>query len=158
MQVIEALKNKADNILVGGRTSNLLCQEKKYANDKKIILAQDGLDKNKRVVESCNDPMSILDIGPKTLALFENGIKNAKTILLAGPLGKIEEPVFSHGTEAIYKAVAESQSYKVAAGGDTIEALNYFKLFDKFNFVSSGGGAALEFLAKGSLPAIEKLK
>ncbi len=155
--VIDALKNKADKILVGGRTSNLLCQEKKYLTAKNIMLAIDGIKQDGRVIAADKDPMAVLDIGPKTIELFKVNIKNAGTILLAGPLGKVEEAGFSRGTEKIYGAVSDSSAYKVAAGGDTIEALHKFKFFAKFNFVSTGGGAALEFLAKGTLPIIEKL-
>ena len=155
--VIENLKNKADKILVGGRTSNLLRQENKYQHDDKIILTVDGFDRNKKLINAEEDPLAILDIGPKTIKLFKGKIIKAKTILVAGPLGKIEESEFVKGTKEVYGAVANSIAYKVAAGGDTIEALNKFKLFDKFDFVSTGGGAALEFLAKGTLPVIEKL-
>ena len=102
--------------------------------------------------------MAILDIGPRTIKIFKEKIATAKTILLAGPLGKIEDPSFIFGTKEIYDVVADCPAYKIAAGGDTIEALNKFKLFDKFDFVSTGGGAALEFISKGTLPAIKKLK
>ncbi|MBU2595779.1 phosphoglycerate kinase [Patescibacteria group bacterium] len=156
--IIDALKEKADKILVGGRTSNLLCQENKYQDEEKIILAVDGLDKNKEVISADEDPMAILDIGPKTIKLFCQEIIKVKTILVAGPLGMVENKEFAGGTREIYSRVAGSDSYKVAAGGDTIKTLNKFGLFNKFNFISTGGGAALEFLAKGTLPVIKKLE
>jgi len=155
--IIDRLKNKTDKILVGGRTSNLLHQEKKYINDDKIQLTIDGIDQKKEVIKAEERPLDILDIGPETIKLFRAEIIKAKTILVAGPLGKIEENPFANGTKEIYSQVSKSNSYKVACGGDTTEALNKFGLFDSFNFVSTGGGAALEFLAKGTLPSIEKL-
>jgi phosphoglycerate kinase len=156
--LIDGLKNKVDKVLIGGRTANLLHQEKKYQGDKKIILNIDGIGQNKKIVPvDGGDPMAVFDIGPETVKLFKEEVKKAKTVLIAGPLGKIEEDDFATGTKEIYKAVSELRGYKVACGGDTIQALNKFGLFNKFSFVSTGGGAALEFLAKGTLPAVSKL-
>ena len=156
--VIDSLKNKVDKILVGGRTSNLLHQEKKYQDDDRVVLNIDGINESKQVVKPDQDPMAALDIGPETIKLFRSEIVKAHTVLVVGPLGKIEEAAYANGTREIFSAAGDSNAYKVAAGGDTIKALKKFGLFDNFNFVSSGGGAALEFLAKGTLPAIQKLE
>lgn len=156
--VIDSLKNKVDKILVGGRTSNLLHQEKKYQNDDKVVLNIDGINQNKQIVTPEKDPMASFDIGPETIKLFRGEIVKAHTILVAGPLGKIEEAAYANGTREIFFAVGYSNAYKVAAGGDTIGALKKFGLYNNFDFVSSGGGAALEFLVKGTLPSIKKLK
>ena len=122
--VIEALKKRADKILVGGRTSNLLRQENKYQDEADIILALDGLNKDKKTIGAYKNPMAILDIGPRTIKIFKEKIATAKTILLAGPLGKIEDPSFIFGTKEIYDVVADCPAYKIAAGGDTIKNLN----------------------------------
>jgi phosphoglycerate kinase len=156
--VIDSLKDKVDKILVGGRTSNLLHQQGKYQNDNKVVLNIDGINESKQVIKPDQDPMAALDIGPDTIKLFRSEIVKAHTILAVGPLGKIEEAAYANGTREIFFAVGYSNAYKVAAGGDTIETLKKFGLFENFNFVSGGGGAALQFLAKGTLPAIQKLE
>lgn len=155
--VIEGLKDEADKILVGGRTANLLCAQGQYQGSDKVILAVDGFNKRKEVITAKDEPLKILDIGSKTIKLFLLELKKAKSILLAGPLGRVEEEPFGAGTKKVYQAVADSASYKVAAGGDTIRVLNQLQLFNKFDFVSTGGGAALEFLVKKTLPVIEKI-
>lgn len=97
------------------------------------------------------------DIGPKTINMFENVIKIAKTIIWNGPMGKIEEAEFMAGTAAIAKAVAASEAFSVVGGGDTVEALNKLKIADRMGFVSSGGGAMLEFISGKRLPGLEVL-
>ncbi len=98
------------------------------------------------------------DIGPQTIELFKDKILLAKTIFWAGPLGKIEEEKYQKGTKEIAKAVIESEAFSVVGGGDTIEFLSKFGLLEKFNHVSTGGGAMLEFLSGEKLPGIEALK
>lgn len=101
----------------------------------------------------------IFDIGPETIKMFQEIIKDARTIFFSGPLGKFEDERFRTGTQRILEAIVRNhQAIKVAGGGDTIAALNYFKVFDKFDFVSTGGGAMLQFLAGEKLPGIEVLK
>ncbi len=98
---------------------------------------------------------NILDIGPKTIKEYIGLLQFAKGIIFNGPLGKFEEPRFEKGTQAVFRAIAQSQAFSMAGGGETIAALEKFKLFNKIDYVSSGGGAMLEYIAKGSLPGIE---
>jgi phosphoglycerate kinase len=97
------------------------------------------------------------DITINSIEKFEEEIAKAKTILVAGPIGKYEEEGHRQGTQRVFTAVANSNAYKVAGGGDTEEALTTCSVRDKFDWVSVGGGAMLEYLAKGTLPGIEAL-
>ena len=98
-----------------------------------------------------------LDIGQKSIELFSKEISKARTIFWNGPLGVFEWDNFSNGTKSIANAVAESQAVTVAGGGDTITALNKYKLYSKISHVSSGGGAAMEFLEGKELPGVVSL-
>jgi phosphoglycerate kinase len=97
------------------------------------------------------------DITLHTIERFKEEIGRAGTIVLAGVLGKYEDEGHRQGTKEIFEAVANSGAYKVAGGGDTEAALTIFNLTDKFDWISVGGGAMLEFLAKGTLPGIQAL-
>jgi phosphoglycerate kinase len=101
-----------------------------------------------------------LDIGPETVQTFCDFIKRAQTILWAGPMGKYEDPTYMTGSVKIAEAVVEATkngAYSVAGGGDTVAILTELGLRDKVSFVSTGGGAMLEFLVNGSLPGIDVL-
>jgi len=99
-----------------------------------------------------------LDIGDKTIKMFSKIIKKANTILWAGPLGKFEDTEYEQGTKKIaQKIVKNKQAFKIAGGGDTIFALTKFGLRDKFDHISTGGGAMLAFLAGAKLPGLEAL-
>lgn len=100
----------------------------------------------------------ILDIGPKTIALYGEIIKSAQTILWNGPVGVFEMEPFSQGTRAIAMAVAQSAAFSLAGGGDTVAALNQFNLKDQIAYVSTGGGAFLEYLQGDLLPALVALE
>ena len=101
----------------------------------------------------------IYDIGPDTLKLFSKIIKEAKTIFWSGPLGMFEERFFEKGTKEIAISIAENKkAFKVAGGGETVLAINRFGLLDKFDHISTGGGAMLEFLTEKRLPGLEVLK
>ena len=108
------------------------------------------------------DSMRIDDIGPKSIAVFGKILKNAKTIVWNGPMGKFEEKEFAQGTKAIAELLAEKAEKRevevIVGGGDTIAALDKFGLRDKMSFVSTGGGSMLQFLADGTLPGIEALE
>lgn len=99
-----------------------------------------------------------LDIGPATIAQYSEIISHAKTVLWAGPLGLFEDARYSAGTHAIAQAITNSNAFSVAGGGDTINAINKFNLFNKFSFISTGGSAMLEFLVNGTLPGLEVLE
>lgn len=100
----------------------------------------------------------IVDIGPETLKMIEPKIKEAETIFWNGTMGVAEVEDFSFGTKRIAKMIVDSKSKSVAAGGDTVAAINKFGLLRQFDFVSTGGGAALEYLAGKRLPALEVLE
>lgn len=94
-----------------------------------------------------------LDISDETISNFQFQISNAKTIVVAGPMGKYQEA--PEGTKEVFTTVANSKAYKIAGGGDTEAALEKFGLTSKFDWISVGGGAMLEFLATGTLSGIE---
>ncbi len=98
-----------------------------------------------------------LDIAPKTIKQFSEIIKNAKTILWSGPLGKIEDKRYMKGSLAVAKAIIKSSAFSVVGGGDTNAFLAKHGLRDKFGYVSTGGGAMLEFLSGNKLPGLEAL-
>ena len=112
-------------------------------------------------IDNVSDDELILDIGPKTINLIENIIENSKTILWNGPAGYFENKHFAQGSEKIAKKISEEnklkKSFSVAGGGDTVAVINSFGLIDNFNFVSTAGGAFLEFLEGKELPGIKAL-
>jgi len=100
----------------------------------------------------------ILDLGPDTIKLFSKIVASARTIIWNGPLGYSELPAFATGTKEFARAVAESRAYKVVGGGESIAVLDKLRLTSSIDFISTGGGAMLEFLAGDMLPGIEALK
>lgn len=99
----------------------------------------------------------ILDIGPKTAEMLAAQLREAGTIVWNGPVGVFEFEAFSHGTEAIAKAIAESPAFSIAGGGDTLAAIAKYGIEDKVGYISTGGGAFLEILEGKTLPAFEIL-
>jgi len=99
-----------------------------------------------------------LDIGPITAKLYLDQIKKAKMIIWNGPLGKFEDRRFAGGSIAIAKSIAKSRAFSIVGGGETTQFIKHLKLEKKINFLSTGGGAMLEFLAGKSMPGIEALK
>ena len=100
----------------------------------------------------------IMDVGPETSQQLNKMIAQANTIVWNGPLGVFEFEQFSQGTRSLAKAIAESSAYSIAGGGDTIAAISKFNIEDKISYISTGGGAFLEFLEGKKLPAIEILE
>lgn len=100
----------------------------------------------------------ILDIGPKTAAQYSELIKQAKTILWNGPVGVFEMAPFVHGTHSIAKAIATAETFSVAGGGDTIAAIDKFQIADSISYISTGGGAFLEYVEGKTLPAVAILE
>jgi phosphoglycerate kinase len=100
----------------------------------------------------------IMDIGPKTIKQLNEIILKAKTIVWNGPLGVFEFKQFSQGTKNLAKAIATSNAYSIAGGGDTIAAISKFKVKKNISYISTGGGAFLEFLEGKKLPAIAILE
>ena len=139
LEMIEPLSVLADKVLVGGR----LPAYAEISNSDKIILGNLIADKE--------------DITVNTIEKFKEEIAKAKTIVLAGVLGKYEDEGHSQGTKEIFTAVANSKAFKIAGGGDSLIAIERYNLTEKFDWISVGGGASLEFLTKKSLPGIEVL-
>ncbi len=112
----------------------------------------------KNLSEIQNDDI-ILDIGPKTIHSINSILDNSKTVLWNGPAGYFENPSFSKGSEEIAKKIVSLKKniYSVAGGGDTIAVLNKVKAFKKINFVSTAGGAFLEYLEGKEIPGIKAL-
>ncbi len=102
---------------------------------------------------------AILDIGPETQAKFASIIAKAKTIIWNGPVGYIENPAFRRGTDFIYYCITENtDAISIVGGGDTLAAISKKEYLDKITHISTGGGAMLEFIERGTLPGIEALK
>lgn len=111
-----------------------------------------------RLVSQVDDNEKIYDLGPDTIQHLIGIIKKAKTILWNGPVGAFEIPQFSKGTEEIAKAIAASDAFSVAGGGDTLAAIEKFGIADKIDYISTGGGAFLAYLEGAPLPAIAALE
>lgn len=130
----------ADKVLLGG----LLGLNWKDSKPDNLFLPKDYEGKN-------------MDIGPKTVELYKNYLNEAKTILWAGPMGAFEQEQFAFGTYELGKIIAESGAFSIIGGGDTIQATRNVGITHQFSFVSTGGGAMLEFLSSQTLPGLEAL-
>lgn len=119
--------------------------------------AADAQAEVKSVGEVAEDDL-ILDIGPETAALLAAKLRQAGTIVWNGPVGVFEFDAFSGGTEAIANAIAESDAFSIAGGGDTLAAIAKYGIADKVGYISTGGGAFLEFLEGRTLPAVDILQ
>jgi len=111
----------------------------------------------KNVAEVVDDDM-IFDVGPQTSKQFAEILKNAGTIVWNGPVGVFEFDQFGEGTKALSMAIAESPAFSIAGGGDTLAAVDKYNIADKVSYISTGGGAFLEFLEGKKLPAVEILE
>ncbi len=110
----------------------------------------------KPVSQVADDEM-ILDIGPQSAAMLADLLKSAKTILWNGPVGVFEFDQFAGGTEALAHAIADSEAFSIAGGGDTLAAIDKYGVSDKISYISTGGGAFLEFVEGKTLPAVAML-
>ncbi len=110
----------------------------------------------KDVADVADDDM-ILDIGPRTAQLLAEQIGRAGTVVWNGPVGVFEIEAFSQGTRTLANAIAQSPAYSIAGGGDTLAAIAKYQITDKIGYISTGGGAFLEFLEGKKLPAVEAL-
>lgn len=110
----------------------------------------------KNVADVAADDM-ILDIGPQSAQRLANMIQSARTIVWNGPVGVFEFPAFAHGTQILAQAIAASEAFSIAGGGDTLAAIAKYGVTKQINYISTGGGAFLEFLEGKTLPAVAAL-
>lgn len=179
--VIENLLQKADAILLAGAVANTVLKFKGIYgenglkeedvfevikdidfDDPKLIVPIDGmLSKGdySRIggIETIKAGEKIVDIGPKTIENYKEIIKKARTIVWNGPIGMVENEIFAKGTKEITDAIAEQNVFSVVGGGETIDFINKYEMSDKFSFISSGGGAMLDYIAEKQLPGIEAI-
>ena len=132
-----------------------------YPLDVVVSKTLDGNGTIKEINKIDNDEM-ILDIGPKTITSIKNIVEESNTVLWNGPAGYFENPNFANGTKNILEIIADKRVkdkiYAVAGGGETVAVINKFNKLDTFNFVSTAGGAFLEYLEGKELPGIKALK
>ena len=127
-----------------------------------VVVSKDieGLGENKDI-KDINDDEMILDIGPKTISLIHEIINSSNTVLWNGPAGYFENPHFQKGTKEILEIISQKtindKIFSVAGGGETVAAINKFKKLDSFTFVSTAGGAFLEYLEGKTLPGIKAI-
>jgi len=183
LSVLAELAKKVDRLIVGGGIANTfllaagkpigksLAEPDLVADAKKILAtgkvplpvdvvvstSMDGPGKVKDVEAVSNNEM-ILDIGPKTAKAYAGEIASAGTIVWNGPVGVFEKEQFAKGTETIARAIANSRAFSIAGGGDTLAAIGKFGLEKNISYISTGGGAFLEFLEGKKLPAVEALE
>lgn len=179
MPLIKKFIRKADYVFVGGALANDFFKAKgfetgvslignslesvKSLSKYKNIIIPDDIEVNKGKTNRFISPSevekdeNIVDVGPKTIKILEDIINRSKFILWNGPLGKYENG-FGGSTEKILKTIIKSKAKSIIGGGDTVAIISKLKIEDKFDFVSTGGGATLDFLASGSLPGIKALK
>lgn len=119
--------------------------------------SEDAVAELKQVADISTDDM-VFDIGPDSTAALVQILKNAGTIVWNGPVGVFEFEQFSAGTQAIAKAIAESEAFSIAGGGDTLAAIDKYGVAEQISYISTGGGAFLEFLEGKTLPAVEILQ
>ncbi|PPV34544.1 phosphoglycerate kinase [Ectopseudomonas oleovorans] len=119
--------------------------------------AEDAEATVKAVKDVAEDDM-ILDIGPQTAAMFAEMLKASQTILWNGPVGVFEFDQFGNGTKALALAIAESPAFSIAGGGDTLAAIDKYGVAEQISYISTGGGAFLEFVEGKVLPAVEVLE
>lgn len=187
IKVIERFLEIADHLILGGQISNVILEGKKLIvgrpflepeiekiidridlTNPKLHFPVDGIIALKSrkegfsrrgAIGTVKKEEAVFDIGPETIRIFSEVIKSAKMIFWAGPLGMFEEKEFESGTKEIAQAIVRNHSaFKIAGGGDTISALNKWELLDRFDHVSTGGGAMMAFLSGEKLPGIEALK
>ena len=111
-----------------------------------------------RLTDAVPSHESIVDIGPETARRYAKVIADAGTVIWNGPMGIFEYPQFADGTRAVAEALAETDAFTLAGGGDTVAAIEQFDISERIDYISTGGGAFLEFIEGKSLPGIEALK
>jgi phosphoglycerate kinase len=183
LSVLAELAKKVDRLIVGGGIANtfllaagkpigrslaepdLVAEARKIMASTKVPLpvdavvakSMDGEGEVKRI-EAINADEMILDIGPETAKAYALEIAKAGTVVWNGPVGVFEKEPFAEGTRTLARAIADSKAFSIAGGGDTVAAINKFGIADKIDYISTAGGAFLEFLEGKKLPAVEALE
>lgn len=185
LPVLNSLLKVADNLIVGGGIANTfiaaeghnvgksLCEPDLIPTAQElakktaipafvdVVVGKEFSDKTPAVTKDLKDVEDddmIFDLGPKSMANINEAIKNAKTILWNGPVGVFEFKQFAAGTKSLAEAIASSEAFSVAGGGDTISSIQTFGVQDQISYISTGGGAFLEFVEGKKLPAVEILE
>jgi phosphoglycerate kinase len=185
LEVLDALSDKVDSLIVGGGIANtfiaaqghevgkslcemgLLDSARALMNKVEIpiptdVVVANGIDQpdtaETKLVSEINRDQMILDIGPKSLQVIGEVLKNAKTIIWNGPVGVFEEAAFASGTEQLAKQIAENKGFSIAGGGDTLAAIDKYGVSADISYISTGGGAFLEFVEGKVLPAVAILE
>ncbi|MEL6200513.1 MAG: phosphoglycerate kinase [Pseudomonadota bacterium] len=184
LSVLEALSDKVDQLIVGGGIANT-CLAAAGLPIGKSLAEHDMLDTARRLMDSAQIPLPtdvtvgsafsadaearvvavdavgdndlILDIGPETAARYAAIIAGAGTVIWNGPVGVFEFDQFGAGTAAMANAIADSAAFSVAGGGDTLAAIEKYAVADGISYISTGGGAFLEFVEGKTLPAVAAL-
>ena len=155
--VLDSLVEKADAVLVGGKMAEEVEPEDKVFLPVDVVAASEfDAEADSKVVAADEVPEGWLglDIGPKTREVFAAKIAGAGTVFWNGPMGVFEWSRFAEGTEAVARAVAASEGHTVVGGGDSVRAVQELGLADRIGWVSTGGGASLEFLEGKDLPGV----
>ena len=185
LPVLNSLLKVCDQLIVGGGIANTfiaaaghkvgksLCENDLIDTAKElaaktqipefvdVVVGKEFDEKTPAVTKDLKDVADddmIFDLGPKSMANINEVIKNAKTILWNGPVGVFEFDQFAAGTKSMADAIANSDAFSVAGGGDTINSIQKFGVTDKISYISTGGGAFLEFVEGKNLPAVEILE
>ena len=184
LKVLESLAQKVDRLIVGGGIANTFLLAAGY-NVGRSLVEKDLVKTAKQLMSTTDIPLPIdvvvaetfaadasatvkllseisdtdmiLDVGPQTAEMFADIIAAMKTIIWNGPVGVFEYEQFSSGTRAVAKAIADNDGFSIAGGGETIEAIDKFGITDKVSYISTGGGAFLEFVQGEVLPAVKVL-
>ena len=161
LTILSNLAEKVDRLIVGGGILNtfLLAAGKPIG---KSLAEPELVDECRKVlaVLAAEDEM-ILDVGPKTAAILADILKSAGTIVWNGPVGVFEMAPYAEGTRVMADAIAEATdkgAFSIAGGGDTVSAVHQFGIADRVSYISTGGGAFLEFLEGKKLPAVAVLE
>lgn len=185
LTVLETLSDVVDQLVVGGGIANTflaasgkpvgksLCEHDLIDDAKKlmvkthipvptdVVTGKEFSETAAAALKSADDVAAddmIFDIGPDTAAQISDILKNAKTILWNGPVGVFEFDQFADGTKALSKAIASSDGFSLAGGGDTLAAIDKYNIADKISYISTGGGAFLEYVEGKVLPAVAILE
>jgi phosphoglycerate kinase len=160
--VLESLSERADSLLVGGKMAEQIREDKEHSHPQLelpwdvVAAAAFEPEAEAKVVAADDVPDGWLglDIGPGTRAAFAERIAEARTVFWNGPMGVFEWPRFAEGTKAVAEAVASADAHTVVGGGDSVRAVEELGFAERIDWISTGGGAALELLEGKDLPGV----